>query len=305
MSEPVLVIMAAGMGSRYGGLKQMDPMDQYGHWIIDFSVYDAIEAGFKKVIFIIKKAIEKDFKESIGKRVEKYIEVDYVLQELDEIPEKFKIPEGRIRPWGTGHAILCCKDKINGPFAVINSDDFYGKQAYKSIYQHLLKADKEREDVVIGYNLGNTISDNGYVNRGICHVDTQAYLESIEEVFGIEKHGDIIEYPKGDNKPWIILARETIVSMNMIGFTADIMDELEQRFTAFLENEVPKNSLNSEFLIPTIIGELLKEEKRKVKVLISDDQWHGVTNKEDKPVVVKALQDLKNKGDYPEKLWLE
>lgn len=305
--KPVLVIMAAGMGSRYGGLKQIDPVDAYGNKIIDFSIYDAVKAGFEKVIFIIKKDIEKEFRENIGDRLAAFVKVEYVYQELTKIPEGYEVPKGRIKPWGTGHAVLCCKDVIDGPFAVINADDYYGRAAFETIYNRLAKA--EDDDIyhyaMIGYELYNTLTEHGHVARGICTMDKNGRLLHIHERTRIEKHGETAEYTEDDGKSWTELGKETIVSMNLWGFTGSILRELSSRFTAFLENEVQKNPLKCEYFLPFVVDELLKEGKAEVTVLKSPDRWYGVTYKEDKAAVVEAVKALKRSGLYPETLWGE
>ncbi len=303
--KPVLVVMAAGMGSRYGGLKQIDPVDEYGNIIMDFSIFDAKEAGFEKVVFIVKKAIEKEFKENVGSRMEKRIETEYVFQELDKLPDGFEIPEGRVKPWGTGHAILCCKDVIDGPFAVINADDYYGKQAFKEIYRQLMDhGDDERyQYAMVGYRLNNTMTENGYVARGVCSMDEKGKLVDIHERTRIEKRGDDGAYTEDDGATWIPLPGESVVSMNLWGFTESIFGELDRRFGAFLEREIPGNPLKCEYFLPFVVDEILKEDKAEVTVLESRDRWYGVTYKEDKETVVSAIRQLKDKGLYPEKLW--
>lgn len=303
--KPVLVIMAAGMGSRYGGLKQIDPVDQYGNKIIDFSIYDAVEAGFEKVVFIIKKAIEKDFKEHIGDQLSKHVQVEYVYQELDKVPEGFEVPEERVKPWGTGHAILCCKDVVDGPFAVINADDYYGKSAFQAIYQQLVSMEdgEKYQYTMVGYQLYNTLTENGHVARGVCSMDENSHLVDIHERTKIEKHGEIAEFTEDDGATWTPLGTDTIVSMNMWGFTSSILGELDRRFAAFLEKEVPVNPLKCEYFLPFVVDELLKEDKAQVTVLKSVDRWYGVTYKEDKEMVVDAIQKLKDQGLYPEKVW--
>lgn len=303
--KPVLVIMAAGMGSRYGGLKQIDPVDREGDLIIDFSIYDAIEAGFEKVVFIIKKSIEEDFKEHIGNRMERHVKVEYVYQENDKVPEGFEVPEGRVKPWGTGHAILCCKDVIDGPFAVINADDYYGKSAFKEIYDQLAAHgdDGKYQYTMVGYELYNTLTENGHVARGVCEADENRKLKDIHERTRIEKHGDRAEYTEDDGKTWEYLPKGTIVSMNMWGFTASILEELEERFVPFLEKNLPVNPIKCEYFLPFVVDELLKEGKAEVTVLKSVDRWYGVTYKEDKQMVTDAIQGMKDSGLYPEKLW--
>lgn len=303
--KPVLVIMAAGMGSRYGGLKQIDPVDREGDMIIDFSLYDAKEAGFDTVIFIIKKSIEKEFKEHIGNRIEKHMNVKYVYQENDRLPEGFSVPEGRVKPWGTGHAVLCCRDIIDGPFAVINADDYYGKTAFKAIYDRLsAQEDNDRyQYAMVGYQLYNTLTENGHVARGVCSVDEHGKLEDIHERTRIEKHGDRAEFTEDEGTTWEYLGRDTIVSMNMWGFTKSILDELETRFVPFLCRELQKNPQKCEYFLPFIVDELLKENKAEVTVLESPDRWYGVTYKEDKKMVTQALQAMKDSGLYPAILW--
>ena len=303
--KPALVVMAAGMGSRYGGLKQIDPVDEYGNIIMDFSIFDAKEAGFEKVVFIIKKAIEKEFKENVGKRMERRVQVEYVYQELDKVPEGFEVPEERVKPWGTGHAILCCKDVVNEPFAVINADDYYGKQAFQEIYNQLTSQgdDEKYQYAMVGYELVNTMTDHGHVARGVCATDDQGRLVDIHERTRIEKRGDHGAYTEDDGATWVTLPGDTVVSMNLWGFTPSILEELDRRFASFLDREVPSNPLKCEYFLPFVVDELLKEDKAQVKVLKSKDRWYGVTYKEDKETVVQAIRRMKEQGLYPEKLW--
>ena len=306
MKKPVLVIMAAGMGSRYGGLKQIDPIDGDGHIIMDFSVYDAVRAGFEKAIFIIKRENEQAFREAIGDRLSRFIQVSYVFQELDNIPEGFTVPEGRVKPWGTGHAVLSCIDEINGPFVVINADDYYGVRAFQMAYDFL--TDPEAEDtagryMMVGYRLENTLTENGYVSRGVCVTDDEGYLRGINERTHIEKRGDGAAYTENEGASWTELPADAAVSMNMWGFSADILEELKKRFVVFLEENLEKNPLKCEFFLPFVVDELLEEKKATVKVLKSADKWYGVTYKEDKPMVMAAVQNLKDQGLYPQKLW--
>lgn len=305
MEKPVLVVMAAGMGSRYGGLKQMDPMDDCGHVILDFSVYDAMLAGFEKVIFIIKKENEALFRQRIGDRMSKKIQVEYAYQELSHLPEGFAVPEGREKPFGTGHAVLSCKDKVHGPFAVINADDFYGRGAFQMIYDYLLS--NEEKDIyhfaMVGYLLENTLTENGHVARGVCQVDDQGFLTDIHERTRIEKHGDSPAYTEDEGKTWHKLSEGTIVSMNLWGFSAGMMGELEKGFPVFLQENLKKNPLKCEFFLPFAVEELMEEGKAKVKVLKSEDRWYGVTYQEDKGTVMQALSDFKKKGVYPSQLW--
>ena len=305
MNKPVLVIMAAGMGSRYGGLKQMDPMDDYGHVILDFSVYDAMLAGFEKVIFIIKKENEALFRQRIGDRMSKKIKVEYAYQELHNLPEGFEVPAGREKPFGTGHAVLSCKDKVHGPFAVINADDFYGRGAFQMIYDYL--DSNEEKDMyqfaMVGYLLKNTLTENGHVARGVCQVDDQGFLTDIHERTRIEKHGDSPAYTEDEGKTWEKLPDGTIVSMNLWGFSAGMMGELEKGFPVFLQDNLKKNPLKCEFFLPFAVEELMEEGKAKVKVLKSEDRWYGVTYQEDKGIVMQAISDFKKKGVYPCQLW--
>lgn len=305
MKNPVLVIMAAGMGSRYGGLKQIDPIDGQGHIIMDFSIYDAVKAGFKKVVFIIKKENESDFREVIGERLSKHIEVAYVYQDIQNIPEQFKVPQDRVKPWGTGHAVLSCIDEIDGPFAVINADDYYGQSAFKEIYDYLSAHgdDEKYRYAMVGYIIENTLTENGHVARGVCETDAQGHLIGLRERTRIEKHGDRTEYTEDDGATWNLIPEGSFVSMNMWGFTQSILRELQERFPAFLEEGLKSNPMKCEYFLPNVVGDLLKEDKATVAVLKSMDRWYGVTYKEDKPVVVAAIQGLKDKGLYPEKLW--
>ena len=305
MSEPILVIMAAGMGSRYGGLKQLDPVDEQGNLIIDFSIYDAVRAGFKKVVFIIKHEIEEDFKKMIGNRIAEQVEVEYVYQKLDNLPNGYQVPEGRGKPWGTGHAILCCKNIINGPFAVINADDYYGKQAFQMIYDSLISTaeEKQYDYYMVGYQLMNTLTENGHVARGVCSIDKNDMLKGIQERVRIEKRGEQAAFTENDGITWDTLPDSSIVSMNLWGFHQSILDELEAKFTDFLDHEASKNPLKAEYFLPSVVGELLNESKATVKVLQSKDKWYGVTYKEDKETVIQAIRSFKKSSIYPEKLW--
>lgn len=305
--KPVLVIMAAGMGSRYGGLKQIDSIDAYGNKIIDYSIFDAVQAGFETVVFIIKKAIEKEFRENIGDRIAAHVNVEYVYQERDRLPAGCQVPEGRVKPWGTGHAILCCQDVIDGPFAVINADDYYGKSAFVSIYNQLSEiSDSEKyQYTMVGYRLYNTLTENGHVARGVCTISEDGKLADIHERTRIEKQGDKARFTEDDGKTWTELSEDTVVSMNMWGFTKSIIKELDERFAVFLDKELPGNPLKCEYFLPFVVDELLKEYKAEVTVLKSVDRWYGVTYKEDKETVVNAIWELKKTGIYPERLWEE
>ena len=305
MEKPVLVIMAAGMGSRYGGPKQIDSVDEQGHIIIDFSIFDAIKAGFRKVIFIIKKEMKEEFKEVIGNRIEKIVDVDYVFQEVTKVPENFIIPEGRMKPWGTGHAILCCKDKVKGPFAVINADDFYGREAFTKIYDFLNSINENQNNLytMVGYQLKNTLTENGSVARGVCDVNEEGFLTEITERTKIEKFEDGVKFYDSDQDIWQDISIDSTVSMNLWGFKENIMNELEKEFTIFLDNEVSNNPLKSEFFLPTVVQHMIEKQKVQVKVLHSDDKWFGATYREDKEIVLKEIAKLKEQGVYPTNLW--
>ena len=305
MKKPVLVIMAAGMGSRYGGLKQIDPVDEQGHIIMDFSIYDAKRAGFEKVIFIIKKENEADFKEAIGNRIEKVIEVEYAFQNLQNIPDGFEVPEERVKPWGTAHAVLSCKDLIDGPFAVINSDDYYGRDAFQKIYDYLSthEDDEKYRYTMVGYQLENTLTENGHVARGVCQMNEAGELVSVTERTRIEKKDGGAAFTEDDGVTWTTLPTDAIVSMNMWGFTASFLKEIENGFASFLEEGLKKNPLKCEYFLPTVVSNLLSAEKATVAVLTSADKWYGVTYKEDKPVVVNAIKGFKENGLYPKELW--
>ncbi len=304
--KPILVVMAAGMGSRYGGLKQIDPVGSCGEAILDYSLFDAYEAGFETAVIIIKEAIKKDFMETVGKRLEKApIQIRYAYQEMEKIPEGFSIPEGRVKPFGTSHAVLCAKEEIDGaPFAVINADDYYGKSAFRVIYDYLSNAkDGEKADYcMVGYLLGNTVTENGSVARGVCQADGQGYLADIVERTRIEKYPGGIHFTE-DGETWQDLAEDTIVSMNMWGLTPGFLEELQAQFPDFLENQLPVNPQKAEFLLPRSIDKLIKEGKAAVKILKTADKWYGVTYAADKPQVVAALAKLTAEGKYPDGLW--
>ncbi|MDD2970406.1 MAG: sugar phosphate nucleotidyltransferase [Lachnospiraceae bacterium] len=304
MDKPVLVILAAGMGSRYGGLKQIDPVDDQGNKIIDFSIYDAMRAGFKKVVFIIKKENEEDFRTCVGNAVSKHMEVDYVFQDLNKVPEGFVIPEGRVKPWGTAHAILCCKDVIKEPFAVINADDYYGRNAFQTLYDYLTthQDDDKFRYAMVGYELGNTLTENGSVARGCCVTDENNFLVTIAERTQIEKREKGAEYTE-DGEHFIPIDLKTPVSMNMWGFTPSVLKEMESAVNQFFATEVEKNPLKSECFLPIEIDKLLQRGVATVEVLRSSDKWFGVTYKEDKPFVVESIAELKRQGVYPTQLW--
>lgn len=307
MDKPVLVIMAAGMGSRYGGLKQIDPVDGEGHIIMDFSIYDAKKAGFEKVIFIIKKENEIDFKEAVGDRISKYVEVSYAYQDIENLPEGYAVPEGRVKPWGTAHAVLSCIDEIHGPFAVINADDYYGREAFQLIYDYLSthEDDNKLRYTMVGYQLGNTVTDNGHVARGICDMDAEGELIAIHERTRIEKRDGGIAFTEDDGETWTKVPADTTVSMNMWGFTYSILKEIKAGFPDFLEEGLKSNPMKCEYFLPSVVSRLVEDGQAAVAVLKSADKWYGVTYKEDKPVVEKAVQTMKEKGIYPEHLWEE
>ena len=302
MSEPILVIMAAGMGSRYGGLKQIDPVGSHGELIIDYSIYDALRAGFKKVVFIIKKADELAFKESIGNRIAEVVDVEYAFQELDKLPNGYKVPEDRVKPWGTAHAILCAKELINEPFAVINADDYYGPSAFKAIYTFLKSnpADEAYHYAMVGYTLSNTLTENGHVARGVCSVKDNM-LCSITERTHIAKHEGITQFLEEDT--WTPISDDSIVSMNLWGFMPSFLDEIEKGFTTFLDQALATNPLKGEYFLPSVVDSLIHEGKAEATVLHSTDRWYGVTYKEDKPVVVEAIKNFQEQGLYPKNIW--
>ena len=304
MSEPTLVVMAAGIGSRYGGLKQTDPVGPNGEIIIDYSIYDALNAGFGKVVFVIKKDVEEAFRERVGRTIEKRCETTYVFQKIEDVPEGFEVPPGRQKPWGTGHATLSCKNVVHSPFAVINADDFYGRSSYQTLCDYLRSA-QDRDGVynycMVGYALKSTLTEHGHVARGVCTVDEDGFLVEIRERTRIEKFGEIVKYTK-DGETWIEIPGESVVSMNMWGFTPSLFLELEARFPQFLQ----KNSDNiqkAEYFLPDVVGDLIRENKARVRVLSTNERWFGVTYKQDKPRAKQAIRDLIRRGVYPENLW--
>ena len=304
--KPVLVVMAAGMGSRYGGLKQIDPVGSRGEAILDYSLFDAYEAGFRTAVIVIKEAIREDFMAAVGKRLEGCpLEIRYAYQELDKLPEGYAVPADRTKPWGTSHAVLCAKEAVDGaPFAVINADDYYGKSAYKVMYDALSKAeDGEKFDYcMVGYEVSKTVTENGSVARGVCYADENGYLTEVIERTRIEKHADGIKFTE-DGENWVDLADDTIVSMNMWGFTPSFLDAIEAGFAAFLDKALAENPLKGEYFLPSVVMNLLTSGKAQVKVLTSPDKWYGVTYAADKPVVVAALKGFAAEGKYPDGLW--
>mgnify|MGYP000998541906 CR=1 FL=1 len=307
MKEPVLVVMAAGMGSRYGGLKQIDPVGDNGEIIIDFSLYDAIHAGFKKVIFLIKRSIESDFKEIIGDRMSKFADVRYAYQELDALPAGYTVPSVRKKPWGTAHAVLCCRDQIDAPFAVINSDDYYGREAFRLIYQYLAKMQDPMSPhyAMVGYQLENTLTENGHVARGVCTVSPDGYLTDIHERTHIEKRGGGAAYTEDNGKTWVPIPQGSTVSMNLWGFSEGVLGAIDRGFSDFWKSEVPSNPEKAEYFLPSVVDAQLRAGTADVRVLHTPDRWYGVTYRKDKPVVVEAMRRLKAEGFYPAKLWEE
>ena len=306
MNKPVLVVMAAGMGSRYGGLKQIDPVGNHGQLIIDYSIYDAIRAGFETVVFVIKHEIEETYKAAIGDRLSKVIQVKYAYQELDDLPEGYAVPEGRVKPWGTAHAILAARKVVDGPFAVVNADDYYGPEAFKAVYDYLSSTPDQPgcyEFAMVGYRLGNTVTENGHVARGICAEDENHYLTTVTERTRIEKDGDNARYTEDDGATWHPLSGDTIVSMNLWGLSGAFFDEAMSRFPAFLDKALAENPQKAEFYLPSVISTLIDEGKARAKVLRSGDKWHGVTYQADKPAVVAAIAEKTASGLYPDDLW--
>ena len=302
MKEPTLVVMAGGLGSRYGGLKQIDPVTEAGEIILDFSLYDAFMAGFKKAVLVIREENLQDFRDIFDKRAGKYMDVDYAFQKLEDLPEGYSIPEGREKPWGTGHAIMTARDKVDGPFAVINADDYYGPTAFQTIYDFLSQVDEDGKFTMVAYNLKNTITENGHVSRGVCTVSDDHYLTDIVERTKIMRKSGKIAFTE-DEENWVELPEETPVSMNFWGYTRNMMDELVARFPEFLDEALKSNPLKGEYLIPKVTDQLIREGKATCKVLESKDKWYGVTYREDKESVSSALESMKDKGLYPDVLW--
>lgn len=304
MVDPVLIVMAAGIGSRYGGLKQMDPVGPNGEIIVDYSVYDALRAGFGKVVFLIRRDIEEAFREKVGRAVEKRVDTAYVFQDIENLPPGFTVPPDRTKPWGTGHAVLCCKDVVDRPFAAINADDFYGATAYQALAAYLREA-RDQDGVgdycLVGYALRNTLSEHGHVARGICEVTPDGYLANLRERTRIQRFPDGIKY-SDDGISWVTLPEETIASMNMWGFTPGFFGALEARFPVFLRTNAA-NLSKAEFLLPNIVGEMAKEGAARVKVLSTSERWFGMTYREDRAQVQAEILQLVRKGLYPTPLW--
>ena len=303
--KPVLVVMAAGMGSRYGGLKQIDPVGSQGEAILDYSLFDAHLAGFETAVIIIKQAIREEFMQTVGQRLEKCPrEIRYAYQELDQLPAGYTAPAERTKPWGTCHAVLCAKDAIDGaPFAVVNADDYYGRSAFQVIYDYLLQAaDGQQHDYcMVGYELGKTVTEHGSVARGVC-VAENGQLTAITERTRIEKRENGIAFTE-DGENWVVLPPDTPVSMNLWGFTPSVLEEIDQRMQAFLDRVLSENPTKGEFYLPMLVSDLLQEEKATVRVLHSPDQWFGVTYAADRPMVMAAIAEMTNAGKYPDGLW--
>ena len=300
MQEPTLVILAAGMGSRFGGLKQITAVDDHGHAIIDFSLYDAYRAGFRKVVFIIKHEIEEDFKNRGGRRMEKYFDVKYVYQQLDVLPAGYSVPEGRVKPWGTGHAVMCCAGVVDGPFAVINADDFYGPSAYSTLFDFLKEDRADNEHAMVAYELRKTVTENGSVARGICSVEN-GYLTDVVERTHIEKRGDDAAFTE-DGVNFVAVSGSVPVSMNFWGFGKSMLRELQGRFPAWLDENLPANPLKCEYFLPSVANAVIKENRGSVRILNCHETWHGITYKEDMDSVVNYLAKLRRQGIYPNSL---
>lgn len=297
--KPTLLVLAAGMGSRYGGLKQIDPIGPSNETIIDYSIHDAIEAGFGKIVFVIRESFEEEFKAIFNSKLTGKIEVDYVNQEIEKVPDGITFNKEREKPWGTGHAILIAKDCINEPFAVINADDYYGAEAFTTIADYLSNTITDQEYCMVGYQLANTISENGSVSRGVCETNENDHLTTVVERTHIEKLEDGIAYK--ENEQWVSLPADAIVSMNFWGFTPQLFEHLESQFVTFLKEK--GDQLKSEFFIPSVVANIIHDGKTKVKVLKSDAQWFGVTYREDKEKAIDAIGKLIEKGAYPSSLW--
>ena len=314
--KPTLIIMAAGMGSRYGGLKQVDKITDAGEIILDFSLYDAMMAGFERAIFVIKEEHRDLFREVVDERAGRFMQIEYAYQKLENIPDGAVMPEGREKPWGTGHAVLSCRDMINGPFAVINADDYYGPGGFTAIYDYLTQhADGAASDCkaagsrpeysycMVGYELANTVTENGHVSRGVCDIDEDGYLRKVTERTKIMRKDQGIAYTEDDGETWITLPEKTIVSMNFWGFSKSMMDELAKGFPEFYAEAMEENPLKGEYYLPAAADKLVQEGKAQVKVLNSADRWYGVTYKDDREDVKNALESMKDRGLYPDKLW--
>ncbi len=296
-----LAILAAGIGSRYGGMKQIDGVGNHGEPIIDFSIYDAYEAGFDRIVLIIQRQHEQAIRNALTDRIEKHVAIDFAYQDLNDLPDGFELPEGRSKPWGTTHALLALENVVNEPFCIINADDYYGKNAYRTMYKFLNEEVSDDNYGMIGYLCKNTLTEHGSVTRGICEVDNNHNLTNIVEIQKIELHDNKAVYESDDK--WLELDDNTLVSMNFWGFTPKIFTDSKEYFNDFLKKEIPNNPLKCELVIPTTVGDLIKDHKCNVKAMSSEDDWFGVTYREDKPYVIKRIQDMKDKGIYPDSLW--
>lgn len=306
--KPVLVVMAAGMGSRYGGLKQIDPVGNHGQLIIDYSIYDARRAGFETVVFIIKHEIEEAFREAIGDRLSKVMHVEYAFQEVDDIPEGYQVPADRTKPWGTAHALMSARNIVDGPFAVVNADDYYGSEAFKAMYDYLSQCEDSEdcyEFSMVGYDLRSTITENGSVARGVCEVDENGYLIRVTERTCIEKDGNDAKFSEDGGNTWTALSGDSTVSLNLWGLSRGFMDAAIEGFPKFLDKTLEENPTKGEYFLPSVVSSLIESGKARVKVLHSPDKWYGVTYQADKPVVVAAIAEKTSAGLYPDNLWEE
>ena len=302
MEKPVLIIMAAGMGSRYGGMKQIDPVDDQKHLLIDYSIYDAKRAGFDTVIFVIKAELEPEFRAVIGDRLNGRMEVRYVHQDLSNLPDGYVVPAGRSKPWGTAHAVLCAAKYVSGPFAVINADDFYGSTAFKATYDFLAASEDESMHALVGYKIENTLTENGYVSRGVCSADENGFLTRVDERVHIERVFGGAAYTEEGKEP-VFIPDGTIVSMNLWGFSRAMMDEIIRGFPAFLDQNLPVSPLKCEYFLPSVPNRLISEGKASVKVLFTEEKWYGVTYPQDMPHVREAIQKMKDANIYSNNLW--
>ena len=303
MKKPVLVIMAAGMGSRYGGLKQLDPVDDDGNMIIDYSLYDAKQAGFETVIFLIRPGMKAAFHTAIGCRIAREMEVLYAYQQIESLPVGFSVPEGREKPWGTGHAVLSCASLIHGPFAVINADDYYGPHAFRMLYRFLSSKVDARHYAMVGYKLQNTLAETGSVARGICTIESDGYLMGITEHTRIERRGSQVAFTEDGGISWKTLPENAVTSMNFWGFPQTFLHVLAEQFPVFLQEHLAQNPLKCEYFLPAAVDAQIRKGKASVLVLPSQDRWYGVTYREDKPVVERAFRQMKADGVYPQVLW--
>lgn len=303
MPKPTLVIMAAGMGSRFGGLKQMTPVDDGGHFIMDYSIYDAIRAGFGKIVCVIKEEMSRDFEDRFGSHIRPHVPLACAYQSLDQLPEGFSVPTGRTKPWGTGQAVLCAAGEIDGPFAVINADDFYGRDAFETAAKFLTAPHSQSEHAMVGYRLGNTLTENGSVARGICATDAENHLTGIVERTQIERKDGVPAFTEDGGKTYTPLTDDTVTSMNLWCFQRSMMDEIRSRFAAFLAENLAANPLKCEYFLPWVPNALIREGKATVEVLKTDAKWYGVTYQADMPEVQAAIQTMKAQGIYPTYLW--